>query len=452
MALDPVNPKALKGKFKDSKDKDIDNDGDTDSSDEYLHKRRQAVSKAINKKVEEAKMTPDQMKKALASAKAQAQPKDKVSLKKPPFKMDEVSQAKAAAELSLRAYGIGSRDKFGYGEYGDDHEVVISPKTHQGKIIKSMGMHTAKKQKREEANLDEVSQELATRAYGRRSRDAAEYGDSGDDKEMNKSYDKGQKTLSTIKKKYGKDGEDKANQQSSGLVYGGKKPYKEEVDLDEAVNEKQIRKDLDSGMSHDVVIGKHANKKTTNTDEIRKVIKQHAFEKRMKKESVDLDEAKLPAHIIRGDKFDGVPDGIVAQAKATVRKMNLDRSDQKQEAMYKALSDLGWEMTAAGKFVKESVVLKALRRISEAKDAYTVAHKSFSSAVQHAEEVAKKRGFEIDPEEWDRKVSMGPRKPGAGKTNSYKIDLMKDGKEVKQKLNMQVYYDEGRYELNMYIS
>jgi hypothetical protein len=101
---------------------------------------------------------------------------------------------------------------------------------------------------------------------------------------------------------------------------------------------------------------------------------------------------------------------------------------------------------------KESVVLKALRRISEAKDAYTVAHKSFSSAVQHAEEVAKKRGFEIDPEEWDRKVSMGPRKPGAGKTNSYKIDLMKDGKEVKQKLNMQVYYDEGRYELNMYIS
>jgi hypothetical protein len=29
---------------------------------------------------------------------------------------------------------------------------------------------------------------------------------------------------------------------------------------------------------------------------------------------------------------------------------------------------------------------------------------------------------------------------------------MKNGKEVKQKLQMQVYYDEGRYELNMYIS
>lgn len=60
--------------------------------------------------------------------------------------------------------------------------------------------------------------------------------------------------------------------------------------LDEAVNEKQIKKDLDSGMSHDVVIGKHANKNTTNTDEIRKVIKQHAWDNRMKKEEVELDE------------------------------------------------------------------------------------------------------------------------------------------------------------------
>ena len=47
--LDAVQPKALKKKFKDRKDKDIDNDGDVDSSDKYLHKRRKAVSKAIEK-------------------------------------------------------------------------------------------------------------------------------------------------------------------------------------------------------------------------------------------------------------------------------------------------------------------------------------------------------------------------------------------------------------------
>ena len=47
--LDPVNKDAVKKKFKDRKDKDIDNDGDVDSTDKYLHKRRKAISKAIDK-------------------------------------------------------------------------------------------------------------------------------------------------------------------------------------------------------------------------------------------------------------------------------------------------------------------------------------------------------------------------------------------------------------------
>lgn len=52
--LDPVNKKALKGKHKDRKDGDIDNDGDVDSSDKYLHKRRKAISKAVtNEEAEE---------------------------------------------------------------------------------------------------------------------------------------------------------------------------------------------------------------------------------------------------------------------------------------------------------------------------------------------------------------------------------------------------------------
>ena len=47
--MDKVDPKAVKKKFKDRKDQDIDNDGDVDSSDEYLHKRRRAVSTAMKK-------------------------------------------------------------------------------------------------------------------------------------------------------------------------------------------------------------------------------------------------------------------------------------------------------------------------------------------------------------------------------------------------------------------
>jgi hypothetical protein len=45
--MDKVNPVAVKKKFADRKDKDIDNDGDVDSSDKYLHKRRKAISKAV---------------------------------------------------------------------------------------------------------------------------------------------------------------------------------------------------------------------------------------------------------------------------------------------------------------------------------------------------------------------------------------------------------------------
>ena len=59
-SLDPVDKKELKGKHKDRADKDIDNDGDVDSSDKYLHKKRKAISKAMKEdaEVEEGKMVP----------------------------------------------------------------------------------------------------------------------------------------------------------------------------------------------------------------------------------------------------------------------------------------------------------------------------------------------------------------------------------------------------------
>ena len=71
--LDDVNPKAVKKKFDDRKDKDIDNDGDTDSSDEYLHKRRKAISKSLNKEsveLDEAYKTPEEAKAYEAGKKA----------------------------------------------------------------------------------------------------------------------------------------------------------------------------------------------------------------------------------------------------------------------------------------------------------------------------------------------------------------------------------------------
>lgn len=48
--LDAVNHAELKGKHSERKDKDIDNDGDVDKSDKYLHMRRKKVSKIIGMK------------------------------------------------------------------------------------------------------------------------------------------------------------------------------------------------------------------------------------------------------------------------------------------------------------------------------------------------------------------------------------------------------------------
>jgi len=71
-AMDPVNKDAVKKKFDDRKDKDIDNDGDVDSSDKFLHKRRKAISKAMKEAV-----TPDDKgeKQNMSKVKAYTDPK-----------------------------------------------------------------------------------------------------------------------------------------------------------------------------------------------------------------------------------------------------------------------------------------------------------------------------------------------------------------------------------------
>jgi hypothetical protein len=90
--------------------------------------------------------------------------------------------------------------------------------------------------------------------------------------------------------------------------------------------------------------------------------------------------------------------------------------------------------------------------LDEAKSNYEIKHKTFSSAIQHAVEVAAKQGYDVDPDDYDRKVAMGPKKPSKGKTNSYSIKLTKNGKEQKKALQVQIAnLDNKFYELNMYI-
>jgi len=117
-AMDPVDTKELKGKHKDRKDKDIDNDGDVDKSDEYLHKRRKAVSASIKgkKKDQEVETEVQEMTKAQKRAlqNIKAQPKDKVSLKKAPWDMKkeevELDENKAIIKIYQDMKAQGKKD------------------------------------------------------------------------------------------------------------------------------------------------------------------------------------------------------------------------------------------------------------------------------------------------------------------------------------------------------
>ena len=76
---------------------------------------------------------------------------------------------------------------------------------------------------------------------------------------------------------------------------------------------------------------------------------------------------------------------------------------------------------------------------------YSIYHKTFSAAMQHAYAHAKKKfGITIDPNEIDQKVASGPKKPSSGKTNRYGLKGDKGGIQV------QVYNTGDDYELNMY--
>ena len=109
------------------------------------------------------------------------------------------------------------------------------------------------------------------------------------------------------------------------------------------------------------------------------------------------------------------------------------------------------EMIQSGKFTRPEIKKMIERNILEKKAAtgYTIFHKTFSDAMQHAYAHAKsKMGMTVDKKEIDSKVATGPKKPSEGKTNRYSL------KTNKGMLQIQVYNRGGSkpFELNMYSS
>jgi hypothetical protein len=93
--------------------------------------------------------------------------------------------------------------------------------------------------------------------------------------------------------------------------------------------------------------------------------------------------------------------------------------------------------------------------VNEASDTY---FKSASEAVTYAREMAEKKGYEIDEDDWQSKIAMGGRysrfRPSKGKTTDAIIGLLKNGKPQRKSLSISLYgMPSGKtYELTYYIN
>jgi len=283
-ALDPVDAKALKGSHADRKDKDIDNDGDVDSSDEYLHNRRKAVKKT--------------MKEATKVKENDDNDDDDME--------DDEDEMTGAQKNDMDGDGKNDKKK----KKKKDDEVSDKP----DKIDTKPSMDDARTMMaKEEVDLDEGKSGTGYDLYHKDFSSA-----------MKHAYD-------FAKRKYGITISN--DEIDDKVATGPRKPSEGKTN--------SYRLKGDKGAIQVQVYNKGGSK---------------PFELNMYKEEVELDEG-LAKHIIRGDNYVGVPDRVVALAKQKVKKMNISTVDDHSKAMHKALSDLGWQMTVSGKYVREEVEL-----------------------------------------------------------------------------------------------
>jgi hypothetical protein len=586
--LDTVNPGALKKKFSDRKDKDIDNDGDTDSSDEYLHSRRKAIAKAMASEAKQ--LSGKDMKDAFASDQSKAQPKGKVSLAKAPWDMKK-------EEAQLDEVSIDKLTKYRAANEKDRERLSKEIGFIKGEPTETQKKLIAKLQSRNTADMLAFKKDAPYlfKSMGKKAA-KVDASDAYDNPRIDKSYLKYKDQKESLEVELDEISQDMKARYAKKATTSLKRATTTHNNANQRAADAsaRIQKAYDRNRSAENAY-RDQDRAATQAANQKKVMAKRTDGLKRANEEAQLDE-KLGANVVRGDNYIGVPDRVQAQARLAAKKMNAKTAEDATKAMDKALSDLGWEMTISGKYVKEEEELdeeyqassqksqsgghrahlkntegktsylgtasytkpeyaegeaqayhdayfkgpvknndgganKAVnayrtkhkmhmqvkesieldemkqpfividtadgnkvvamasdeigakrsinsaerppmnmkdkstlkivmsrkkqfigRPLMEAKETYTISHKTFSSAVQHALAQAEKRGYTVDEDDWDRKVAMGPRKPGTGKTNSYEIALMKDGKETKRKLQMQVYYDQGRYELNMYIS
>lgn len=91
--------------------------------------------------------------------------------------------------------------------------------------------------------------------------------------------------------------------------------------------------------------------------------------------------------------------------------------------------------------------------IAQSNNNYEIYHNSFTQAVQQMNKFAKSKGLTLDEDDVYNQITTGSGKPKDGQTKKYHIKLHDSTDKIQKKLlHAQVYYDNNRYQLNMYIN
>lgn len=98
-------------------------------------------------------------------------------------------------------------------------------------------------------------------------------------------------------------------------------------------------------------------------------------------------------------------------------------------------------------------MIKLKELLNESKNTY---FKAAYEAAEYAREMAEKKGYEIDEDDWQTQIAMGGKhnrlRPGVGKTHSFTVGLTKNGKPQRKMLHISLYGMERGYELTHYIN
>ena len=306
-----------------------------------------------------------------------------------------------------------------------------------------------KSMKKEDVQLDELSNDKLSDYKKKAGADASAADKAGDTKKGNKRFSG---IMKATRKQFDNDSKGEKNEELSPKQKAMDKNKNGKID---GFDLSHLRKKTEELSPAQKAIDKNKNGKIDGTDlaHLRSKKKQPQgadFAAQRRKERL-ASNGRMDEEVKVGDKVSfnhpmTAAPGKTMKKVGTVHKVEDDAVHVKVKDKYGVIT----HKKTASELTKEEFNIGE-ESIHEKTD-YEVYHKDYSGAVQAAIKQAEKRGFEVDMDDWHDKVATGPKKPSAGKTNSFSVKLKKDGKESKKALHLQVYnMDNHKYELNMYI-